>query len=324
MPYKNYNYSYVDVATDEYKYYTMSYDRLGIGMSSHGEPLNEIQAPLEIAALYELTQKLRSGTFPGVTRAFKKVVHVGHSFGSGQTYAMVNMYPGSSDGIVLTGFSMNSTFTPLFYAGANFVTARDNQPLRFGPVNGTVAQSFLNMYAGPLVDYLAPIDLTLLPTPQNLPSGYVISSNMEAAKFLFLKPQFYETTILDLAERTKQPVTYGELLTLGSVPMKNNYAGPVMVLTGGTPNNLIIMVHMLTPKTDSDVPYCGGDCLATGDPALTSIPAAVMNSFPNVPAANFTAYIQPNTGHVINLHYNSTGAYNVINTFFNSKGLMST
>ena len=77
LSYNNFNYSYVDVATDKYKYCTLAYDRLGTGNSSHGEPLNEIQAFLEIAALAELTNMLRKGTFPGVKQTFGKVTHVG-------------------------------------------------------------------------------------------------------------------------------------------------------------------------------------------------------------------------------------------------------
>lgn len=76
-PYNNFNYSYVNVATDEYKYYTLAYDRLGIGNSSHGEPMNEIQAFLEIQALAALTTMLREGKFPGVKDKFDKVIHVG-------------------------------------------------------------------------------------------------------------------------------------------------------------------------------------------------------------------------------------------------------
>lgn len=75
--YNDFNYSYVNVATDTFKYCTLSYDRLGIGNSSHGEPLNEIQSFLEVAALAELTMMLRNGTFPGVNQAFEKVTHVG-------------------------------------------------------------------------------------------------------------------------------------------------------------------------------------------------------------------------------------------------------
>lgn len=77
LSYNNFNYSYVDVATDTYKYCTLSYDRLGLGNSSHGEPLNEIQAALEVAALAELTMMLHNGTFPGVKQTFGKITHVG-------------------------------------------------------------------------------------------------------------------------------------------------------------------------------------------------------------------------------------------------------
>ena len=77
LSYNNFNYSYVDVATDTYGYSTLAYDRLGIGNSSHGEPLNEIQAFLEVAALAELTLMLRNGTFPGVKQTFDKITHVG-------------------------------------------------------------------------------------------------------------------------------------------------------------------------------------------------------------------------------------------------------
>jgi hypothetical protein len=81
----------INVATDQYKYYTLSFDCLGIGNSPHGEPLNEIQAYLEIAATAQLTMMLRNGTFPGVNHTFEKAVRVGHSFGSAQTYALANL-----------------------------------------------------------------------------------------------------------------------------------------------------------------------------------------------------------------------------------------
>lgn len=77
LSYNDFNYSYVDVATDTYQFCTLAYDRLGIGNSSHGEPLDEIQASLEIASLAEITNMLRNGTFPGVDKTFSKIVHVG-------------------------------------------------------------------------------------------------------------------------------------------------------------------------------------------------------------------------------------------------------
>lgn len=59
-------------------------------MSSHGEPVNEIQVYLEIAALKSLTDKIRAGSIPSVPN-FGKVIHIGHSFGSVQTYALTAM-----------------------------------------------------------------------------------------------------------------------------------------------------------------------------------------------------------------------------------------
>ena len=68
-----------------------------------------------------------------------------------------------------------------------------------------------------------------------------------------------------------------------------------------------------------DLPYCGGNCLATGNPSVPSVISSVSMSFPMVAPSKFTAYVQPNTGHGINFHYNATGAYNIINTFLNAQ-----
>ena len=193
----------MNVATDQCKYSSLSFDRLGIGNSSHGEPLNEIQIFLEIAATAQLTQMLRNGTFPGVNHTFSKVVHVGHSFGSAQTYALASMYPNITDGIVLTGFSMNESFVNPFIDGGNFQQANRNQPLRFGNITGTQAQNVLSMYAEPLASFIFPVDLTSLPALQALQNGYLVTSNIEANKLQFFKPHYYDPAILELAERTK-------------------------------------------------------------------------------------------------------------------------
>lgn len=105
--------------------------------------------------------------------------------------------------------------------------------------------------------------------------------------------------------RNTEPVTLGELLTSGTLTKTNAFTGPVLAISG-----------------DADLPYCGSDCLATGGVAA-SIPAQLIQNFPSVDPENFTAYIQPNTGHAINLHYNSTGAYAVIHNFFTAKMLQS-
>jgi hypothetical protein len=77
---------------------------------------------------------------------------------------------------------------------------------------------------------------------------------------------------------------------------------------------------------DSDLVFCGSNCSATAgfDPNLPSIPAAVKNNFPGVDVSNFTAYVQPNTGHGINFHFNATGANKAIMEFLDKKSLKST
>lgn len=64
----------------------------------------------------------------------------------------------------------------------------------------------------------------------------------------------------------------------------------------------------------------GGDAYAAAaDATTTSIPGAVGKAFPAARA--FEAYVQPNTGHGVNLHYNSTAAYKATQEFLIRHGL---
>jgi pimeloyl-ACP methyl ester carboxylesterase len=153
-------------------YATLSFDRQGFGNSSHGEPLNEIQATVEVAVTVQSTEMLRSGTFPSVSHAFQKVVHVGHSFGSGQTYVLANMYPKLSDAIVLTGFSLNNSFTADFLAGGAFVKANKYSPKRFGNASETP-----------------------------LPNGYLISGLPSADAFNFFLGGYFDPDLFYTAEK---------------------------------------------------------------------------------------------------------------------------
>lgn len=188
---------------------------------------------------------LRNGTFPGVNQAFQKVTHVGHSFGSAQTYGLVNMYPDISDGIVLTGFSTNSTFAPFFGAGADFVQANLNQPFRFGNASFATGNAILSSLASTLnlssaaemmaiqayglTDYFAGLQEQQKVEYCN---GYLANKDVDTTQYLFLLPGYFDPGILYAGEMTKQPVTVGELLTLLSGAMTNAYKGPVLVLTG--------------------------------------------------------------------------------------------
>lgn len=330
LPYNNYNYSYIDTAIAN-GYHTVSIDRFGIGNSSHAEPLNTVQAPAEVSALYEITKMLRAGTFPEVSTAFQKTVHIGHSFGSAQTYVLSAMYPEVVDGIVLTGFSMNATWLAQTLADWNLHLARLNQPLRFGNSTLNIPSTWSSYIKGSIVNTVetalsyvgvglstyevfeefASTELGDLingwnktEIAQDLPTGYLTWSDFTSNIFAFLYPGHFDIGIGIFGEMTKQPVTLGEIFTLANgAPAINNFKGPVQVLTG-----------------DNDAIYCGGDCLNTGGVGA-SIPAAVSKNFPS--ATVFEAYIQPNTGHGINFHYNATAAYQVIQDFFTNNGLAS-
>ncbi|KAK3064732.1 hypothetical protein LTS18_004469 [Coniosporium uncinatum] len=264
LPFNNYNYSYVNEAVDEYGFATFSWDRLGIGMSEHGEPVNEIQAWLEVAALKALTDKLRAGSIGGVPQ-FSKVVHVGHSFGSEHTYAMTAMYPGSSDGIALTGFSQNGTFIPYFALGGNFIQANKVSSL------------------------------------SNYVNGYLAAGDPSAVQTNFFAPGAFDPAILTVATQTGQPVTIGELLTIGGeTGTPNHFAGPVLIITG-----------------NRDLPYCGGNC-AAGPTGYPNIPSTSKNNFLN--ASAFEVVIVPGAGHGLNLEYSHPFTYGTINNFFVQQG----
>lgn len=252
----------MDNAVD-HGYHTLAYDRLGLGQSSHGDPKDEIQAFIEVAALAQLTEMVRKGSIPGQQQEEKpeKVVHVGHSFGSGLSYALTATFPELSDGIVLTGFALNSSFQGYFLAGGNFQQAH----------------------------------LSTMKNRESYAPGYLVSSDVNANQVLFFAPPYFDPKMLEFAEKHKQPVAVGELLTMNSSPTQSAFAGPVLIITG-----------------DQDVPFCGGDCSNTGGVA-PSIPDMGRKAFPKT--NKFEAYVQPNTGHGLNMHYNATAAYDYIAGF---------
>ncbi|KAK1672451.1 Alpha/Beta hydrolase protein [Colletotrichum godetiae] len=267
FPANNYNYSYVGPAVDDYGYSTFAWDRLGIAQSSRGEPVNEIQGFLELAALKALTDKLRAGAVPGVPCTFSKYVHVGHSFGSVHSYALSAMYPDASDGLVLTGFSANATFLPDFLLGGAFIQA--NQ-------------------VPALADYV---------------DGYLAPAYEGGAHINFFAPDNFDPAILTAAYKTGKPVTVGELLTIGGeAGTTSGFMKPVLVITG-----------------ERDVPFCGGDCLATGNPKLPSIPAGVAPLINN--ASTFEAYVVPDAGHGLAFSYSHVEVTSKIQDFLAQNGL---
>lgn len=197
LPFNNYNYSYTLEAVDQYGYSTFTWDRTGIGASSKGDPLTEIQALLEVDTLRALTEAIQAGSVSGVPGPFKTVIHGGHSFGSQHTYALTAMYPDISDCITLTGFSQNGSFAAEFILGSNFIEANEVAAL------------------------------------STLPDGYFAAGSKQAVQIDFFAPGDFDPAILDYAYMNGQPVTVGELLTFGGETGSiNPFAGPVHIVTG--------------------------------------------------------------------------------------------
>ncbi|KAF2727412.1 alpha/beta-hydrolase [Polyplosphaeria fusca] len=329
LSFNDYNYSYVEAAVKA-GYSTLAIDRLGIGNSSHGDPFNTIQASAEVQALNTITTKLRKGEISEISHSFDKVIHVGHSFGSVQSYWLSALYPDNTDGLVLTGWSTNGSYVPITVASLNMHSARLNQPLRFGNASNEGLLKSLGAYASgdalvrgvqsllksvgvdlssqtvwediattEVVDLINGYNKTV--EALDYPSGYMTWSDLTANQYAFLLQGFYDVALGLVAESTKQPVTVGEWLTIGSAPSSSSFSGPVLVFTG-----------------DHDVPFCGGDCYATGGTA-DSIPALSAAAFPKT--NSFEAYIQPNTAHGLNVHYNATAGYQYIQGWLGSHGL---
>jgi pimeloyl-ACP methyl ester carboxylesterase len=104
-------YSFVDWAVS-CGYSVLYYDRLGVGQS---ERVSGYLAQLanQVAILAELASLVRAGRYVGDLGMPGAVVLVGHSFGSAVSLNTVAENPKLVDGLVLTGFSLNSTYTNL-------------------------------------------------------------------------------------------------------------------------------------------------------------------------------------------------------------------
>jgi pimeloyl-ACP methyl ester carboxylesterase len=279
-----------------------------------------------------VTTKLRKGRIPEIGKSYNTVIHVGHSFGSVQSYWLSALYPNNTDGVVLTGFSVVGQFLPYIVAGWNLHSARLNQPLRLGNASNEGVRKLATQYGldKNLVSGLqkileaAGVDLTSqevwneVATTEvldlitgynqsfphyNYPSGYMVSSDLTALQYAFLFPGNYDVGIALAGETTKQPVTTGELLTIGSSPMSSPFTGPVIVVTG-----------------EHDVPFCGGNCYGKlPNSTAADIPAGVAMAYPA--ASAFKSHVQPNTGHGLNFHYNATAGYQIIQDWLASNGL---
>lgn len=243
---------------------TNQYDRLGTGKSDHPDPVQVVQTPLEVAIAKELIHILRKGKI--ASTSFKHVVSVGHSFGSIITQGITAESPELLDAAVLTGFSTSGTGQPAFFSGLDFTIARHTPPKRFKGLN----------------------------------NGYIVAANSIGNQFAFLRAQGFPPRNLDVAEATKDTITFGELFNLTQpIARATSYTGPVDVVNG-----------------DADFAFCQGNCRVPVNQAANVLTAL----YPNA-SKKSQYYLADNAGHGLNAHYTAPKAYAQIMKFIKSNGL---
>jgi pimeloyl-ACP methyl ester carboxylesterase len=173
-----------------------------------------------------LTTFLRSGKYTGTLGTPLKIVHVGHSFGTYLTNALVAATPALSDAAIQTGTAYGQNSGPFLEAfGLRIATE-----LAPGRWNGR-------------------------------DNGYLTWVDVFANAATFYYPNSYDKEVLWYTEDVKQPLAAIELLTIGALRFNaSNFAGPVMVSS-----DLQIVIEKETHchqviSGKFDLGVCGGDC----------------------------------------------------------------
>lgn len=177
---------------------TLSYDRLGVGNSSHPNGITDVQINYEIAQAIAIGQALGAGTLDTLG-AFGTKVAVGHSYGSNMLTGVAAMQPDLYDALVLTGFTGNATNGPLGLAGFGTTIANVSYPERF---------------------------------PYG--SDYLSTPSVSADQMGFFHYPNYTQAALSQFTNTKGEYTIGEINTISGPLMLNrtSYTKPTFVVTG--------------------------------------------------------------------------------------------
>lgn len=188
-------YSYQDFAAQK-GYATVAYNRLGVGRSDKPDPLQVVQSYAEVEILHGLIGLLRSGKC--AQTIFKRIVAVGHSYGSVVQLGLNSKYPDDLDATIDTG--MSSTLAYLLGA------ILSNDPT------------------------VAALDSK---TNANLPYAYLVHASAIAISQAFLRYPYYDPAILATVTRNKGLYTFGQIFTLPGIfaPAKS-YAKPVFIVLG--------------------------------------------------------------------------------------------
>ncbi|MBP2329459.1 pimeloyl-ACP methyl ester carboxylesterase [Kibdelosporangium banguiense] len=155
---------------------TLAIDRLGTGRSSQ-PPSAEFRPDTHTESVHQVLQKLRAGQIDD--RRFKRVVLVGHSFGSAIATDIAVKYPRDIDGVVLTGIATKQNEAAMRAQERDM--HRANQDPRFAHLG--------------------------------LDDGYITTKPGTRADWFYYRPTMLPATVA-LDETAAQP----DVMTLGSAP----------------------------------------------------------------------------------------------------------
>jgi len=191
-------YSYISAATAA-GYSTLSYNRLGISGSTLANPDTEVQSPVELSILAQLTQLAREGKLFDQQPRPSKTIHVGHSYGSFLTHALVAAEPSLSDGVILTGYSNQQMYGSAFLINSNLLLASVANSTRF--------------------------------PPSHYPSGYATWPSQWSNQYAFFAYPEFDPAVLAQAEATKEPFTIAEFVSFPLLVLDApSFKGPVFYL----------------------------------------------------------------------------------------------
>lgn len=130
----------------------------------------------------------------------RKLVGLGHSFGSILSQAVSHNDPDAYNGLILTGFSTNSSGVIPFFLGASF----------------TIPQ------------------MTGIAALANKPPTWLATGSIASllTNFFSTVPNSFSDASLQLTRKTEQPVNLGVLYTQGNVGGVSQMKGPVQVVNG--------------------------------------------------------------------------------------------
>ncbi|KAL9611516.1 MAG: hypothetical protein Q9167_003841 [Letrouitia subvulpina] len=184
-------------------YPTLAIDRVGTGRSDHPDPINKVQAPYQVELIHDLITQLRSNTKLPIPTAWKKVVWVGHSFGSILGTQMSANHPGNVDAYIQTGIAIptpDENALPGELADV-YLQASIYDPIRFPPA----------IYS----------------------PGYLVATSKEGRRNTFYSRPLvdFNPALYDTDFKVKDTLSLGEALTQNFYN-STSYANPVYILTG--------------------------------------------------------------------------------------------